>query len=326
MKRNPVPIACAALLVAASGAHAADSAKNLFQRPLRILVPFAPGGGQDTTARLLGAKMSELLGQQVIVDNRPGGAGIIAAETALKAPPDGHTMYLASTSFVVTPSLQKSLPYDTLKDFAPIMRVSSTPGTLVVHASLPVRNVRELVALAKSKPGELTFGSAGVASNSHLSGELFKVLAGVDMVHVPYKGSALATNALLSGETAVGFSNAIATLPQVRAGRLRLLAVTPAQRSRLLPDVPTIAEAGVPGFENVIWSGVVVNSATPKPAQAALHEAISRTLDLPDVKERLARDGSEPFAGDTPAQYGAFIAREIEKWRKVVQRAGIKPQ
>jgi tripartite-type tricarboxylate transporter receptor subunit TctC len=319
-------MAFACALLAAGGTHAAESLKGRFQHPLRILVPFAPGGGQDTTARLLGSKMSELVGQQVIVDNRPGGAGIIAAETMLKAPPDGHTMYLASTSFVVGPSLQKSLPYDTLKDFAPIMRVSSSPGTLVVHASLPVRNVKDLVALAKSKPGELTFGSAGVASNSHLSGELFKVLAGVDMVHVPYKGSALATTALLSGETSVGFSNAIATLPHVRSGRLRLLAVTPSKRSRLLPDVPTIAEAGVPGFENIIWSGIVVNSATPKEAQAALHEAISRTIDLPEVKDRLAREGSEPFTGDTSQQYATFIRTEIDKWRKVVQKVGIRPQ
>ena len=325
MHRKYMPAMCACLLVG-SAAHAADTLKAHFQRPLRILVPFAPGGGQDTTARLLGTKMGELTGQQVIVDNRPGGAGIIAAETTLKAPPDGHTMYLASTSLVVTPSLQKSLPYDTLKDFAPIMRVSSSPGTLVVHASLPVRSVKDLVQLAKSKPGQLTFGSAGVASNSHLSGELFKVLAGVDMVHVPYKGSALATNALLSGETSVGFSNAIATLPHVRSGRLRLLAVTPARRSRLLPDVPTIAEAGVPGFENMIWSGIVVASATPKAAQSALHEAISRTIESPEIKERLAREGSEPFVGDTPAQYAEFIRSEIEKWRKVVQKAGIQPQ
>ncbi len=319
-------VACACLLVGANTAYAAEPLKSQFQRPLRIVVPFAPGGGQDTTARLLSAKMTELTGQQVIVDNRPGGAGIIAAETTLKAPPDGHTMYLASTSFVVSPSLQKSLPYDTLKDFAPIMRVSSSPGTLVVHASLPVRNVKELLALAKSKPGQLTFGSAGVSSNSHLSGELFKVLAGVDMVHVPYKGSALATNALVSGETTLGFSNAIATLPQVRSGRLRLLAVTPAKRSRLLPDVPTIAEAGVPGFENIIWSGIVVHSATPKTAQSALHELISRTIESPEITQRLARDGSEPFSGDTPQQYASFLRTEIEKWREVVQKAGIQPQ
>lgn len=326
MIRYRVVMFCAALLLAAAAAQAAESLKGHFQHPLRILVPFAPGGGQDTTARLLGSKMSELAGQQVIVDNRPGGAGVIAAELTLKAPPDGHTMYIASTSFVVSPSLQKSLPYDTLKDFAPIMRVSSSAGTLVVHASLPVHSVKDLIALGKRKPGELTFGSAGVASNSHLSGEMFKVLTGVDMVHVPYKGSALATNALLSGETSLGFSNAIATLPHVRSGRLRLLAVTLAKRSRLLPDVPTIAEAGVPGFENMIWSGIVVSAATPRAAQSALHQAISRTLESPEIEQRLARDGSEPFIGDTPEQYARFIRSEIDKWREVVRKAGIRLQ
>lgn len=313
-------------LAATGAAHGAESLESRFQRPLRILVPFAPGGGQDTTARLLGSKMTDLIGQQIVVDNRPGGLGIIAAEAALKAPPDGHTVYLASTSFVVTPSLRKSLPFDPQKDFAPIMRVSRTPGTLVVHASLPVRNVKELVALARRQPGEITFGSAGIASNSHLSGELFKVLADVDILHVPYKGSALATNALVSGETVIGFSNAIATLPQVRAGRLKVLGVTTAKRSPLLPDVPTIAEAGVPGFHNEIWSGVVVSAATPRDMQTALHTAVARALEAPEIKERLARDGSEPFLDDDPAQYRAFIAAEIEKWRKVVRQAGIQAQ
>ncbi|MGZ9014544.1 MAG: Bug family tripartite tricarboxylate transporter substrate binding protein [Burkholderiales bacterium] len=326
MRRNALVRACAcALMLLASHAWAAESQK-VFQRPLRIIVPFAPGGGQDTTARLLASRLTDNVGQQVIVDNRPGAAGIIAGETLLKAPADGHTMYLASTSFVVTPSLRKSLPYDTLKDFAPVTRISSAPGTLVVHASLPVTTVRDLVRLAKAKPGEITFGSAGVASNSHLSGELFKVLAGVDLVHVPYKGSAPASTALVGGEVVMGFSNAIATLPHVRAGRLKVLGVTTPKRSPFLPDVPTIAEAGVPGFENTIWSGVVVNSATPKTSQTALHDAIARVLQAPDLRERLAQDGSVPFVGDTPAEYAQFIRAEIEKWRKVVQRAGIKPE
>jgi len=307
-------------------AHSADTLRSQFQRPLRIVVPFAPGGGQDTTARLLGSKITEFTGQQVIVDNRPGGGGIIAAETTLKAPADGYTMYLASTSFVVTPSLRKSLPFDTVKDFAPIMRVSNSPGVLAVHASLPVRNVKELVQLAKSKPGQITFGSAGVASNSHLSGELFKVLAGVDIIHVPYKGSAPAMNALVGGEIIMGFSNAVTTIPHVKAGRLKALGVTTLKGSPLLPGVPSVAEAGVPGFENMIWSGIVVNSATPKPMQSALHELISRTIESAEVKEQLARAGAEPFLGDTPAKYTAFVSSEIEKWGKVVRRAGIQPQ
>ncbi len=326
MIRSLMLLVPACALFAASAAHAADISKTPFQRPLRIVVPFAPGGGQDTTARLLGSKMTELTGQQIIVDNRPGGAGIIAAETALKAPPDGHTMYLASTSFVVTPSLRKSMPFDTIKDFAPIMRVSNSPGVLAVHASLPVRNVKELVQLAKAKPGQLTFGSSGVAGNSHLSGELFKVLAGVDIIHVPYKGSAPAMTALVGGEIIIGFSNVVATVPHLKAGRLKALGVTTLKRSALLPDTPSVAEAGVPGFENTIWSGIVVNAATPRAMQTALHELVSRTIESAEVKERLARDGAEPFLGDTPAQYAKFIAAEIEKWGKVVRRAGIQAQ
>ena len=326
MHRRYVSCAIVVLTLASLGAHAADTQKSPFLKPLRIIVPFAPGGGQDIIARLLATRLTEIVGQQVIVDNRPGGAGIIAGETLLKAPADGHTMYLASTSFVVTPSLRKSLPFDTLKDFAPVTRVSSAPGTLVVHASLPVRNVRELVRLAKSKPGQITYGSAGVASNSHLSGELFKVLAGIDMVHVPYKGSALASNALVSGEIVMGFSNAAATMPHVRAGRLKLLGVTTPKRSPFMPDVPTIAEAGVPGFENTVWSGVVVSAATPKTVISALHEPLSRTIQAPEFRERLAQDGAVPFAGDTPAEYAAFLKAEIEKWNKVVRQAGIKPE
>lgn len=325
MHTRILSLACASVMFVAAHANAADL-KTHFQKPLRIIVPFAPGGGQDGTARLLGAKLTELVGQQVIVDNRPGAGGIIAGETLLKAPADGYTMYLASTSFVVTPSLRKSLPYDTLKDFAPVTRIATSPGTLVVHASLPVNNVRDLVKLAKAKPGQITFGSAGIASNSHLSGELFKVLAGVDMIHVPYKGSGPASTALIAGEVVMGFSNAIATLPHVRTKRLKMLGVTTPERSPLLPDVPTIAEAGVPGFANTIWNGVVVSSATPKAQIDALHEAISRVLQSPDLKQRLANDGATTFASDTPEKYGAFIKSEIEKWGTIVRKAGIQAQ
>jgi tripartite-type tricarboxylate transporter receptor subunit TctC len=307
-------------------ALSADIQKTYFQRPLRIIVPFAPGGGQDTTARILSPKLTEITGQQVIVDNRPGGGGIIAAETLLKAPADGHTMYLASTAFVLTPSLRKSLPFDTLKDFAPITRVSAAAGTLAVHVSLPVRTVRDLIRLAKEKPGQITFGSAGVASSSHLSGELFKMLAGVDIVHVPYKGSALAVTGLVSGEVVMGFNNAISTMPHVRAGKLKLLGVTTPKRSTLLPDLPTIAEAGVPGFDNTIWNGIVVSAATPKPAIAALHDVMTRALQSQDVTERLAQDGATPVIGDTPADYAAFLKGETEKWSKVMRQAGIKPE
>lgn len=318
-------LACVLALFGAN-TYCADTTKSYFQRPLRILVPFAPGGGQDMVGRMLAAKLSDSLGQQVLVDNRAGGAGIIAAEALLKAPADAHTLYLASTSFVLTPSLRKSLPFDTLKDFAPVTRVSSAPGTLVVHASLPVNSVRELVRLAKAKPGHITYGTSGVAGNSHLSGELFKMLAGVDIVHVPYKGSALATTALLSGEVMIGFSNAAATLPHVKTGKLKVLGVTTPKRSPFLPDVPTIAEAGVAGFDNTIWNGIVVSNATPKPAVAALHEVIARVLQAPDFAARLAQDSATAFIGDTPTDYGAFLKSETEKWARVMRQAGIKPE
>lgn len=326
MIRGPIPSIAVAALALACLASAVQAQKSVFHKPLRIVVPFAPGGGQDATARLLVPKLTEFTGQPVVVDNRPGGAGIIAAETTLKAPADGHTLYLASTTFVVTPSLRKTLPFDTVKDFAPVMRISSSPGTLCVHPSLPVRSVKELVQMAKSKPGQITFGSSGVAGNSHLSGELFKTLAGVNIVHVPYKGSAPAMTALVGGEIGMGFSNVITTLPLVKAGRLKMLAVTTPKRSALLPDLPTIAEAGVAGFENTIWNGVVVHAATPKAIQAALHEAITRAVESPEVKDKLTLDGAEPFIGDTPAAYGAFIAAEIAKWGKIVRTAGIEAQ
>ena len=318
--------ACACMSLFTVAAHAAEIPKGAFQRPLRVIVPFPPGGGQDTLARLVGAKLSEVVGQQVIVDNRPGGGGIIASEATLKAPPDGHTMYIVSISFVVTPSLQKSLPYDTIKDFAPIVRISSSPGTMVVHPSLPVRSVREFVKLAKSRPGQITFGSSGIASGSHLAGELLKVMTGIDIVHVPYKGSGQVSTALYSGEIVLGFPNVVAALPHVRASRLKALGVTTAKRSALLPDVPTIAESGVPGFESTIWSGVVVSSATPRPMQSALHDAILRTFESHEIKDKLARDGAEPFIGDNPREYAAFIASEIAKWAKVVRHAGVQPQ
>ena len=307
-------------------AHAAEAQKTAFQRPLRIIVPFTPGGGQDTIARVLSAKLTEITGQQVLVDNRAGGGGIIAGEMLLKAPADGHTMYLTSTGFVVTPALRKSLPFDTLKDFAPVTRISNTPGTLVVHASMPVRNVRELVKLAKAKPGQITFGSAGVASQSHLSGELLKVLAGIDILHVPYRGSALAAGALVGGEVVMTFSSGIAALPHVKAGKLKMLGVTTATRSPFLPNVPTVAEAGVPGFENTSWSGIVVSAATPKPMVSALHEALARAMQMQDVKDRLAAETALAVTTDTPAEYGAFIKSEIEKWTKVVRQANIRTE
>lgn len=292
-------------------------------RPVRIIVPFVAGGGSDFVARVVGQKLGEGLGQQVLVDYRPGGGSVIASETVARSAPDGHTLYLAGTTFVTAPTLQKKLSFDPYKDFAPVSRVSVTPGLLLSHPSVPVRTVRELVALAKKHPGALTFGSAGVGSASHLAGELFKMLAGLDMLHIPYKGSSQVSTSLISGEISLALVNPVSTLPHVKAGRLRVLAVTTAERSPLVPEVPTIAESGVPGYENAIWTGMLAPAATPKPIITRLHEELVKTLHAPEVVERLASDGARPHPED-PARFATYLRSEIEKMAKVIRRAGIR--
>ena len=313
-----VALAAAAIALLAATAFA----QNYPNRPLRLLVPLAPGGGNDTAARLIGHKLGEALGQQVVVDNRPGGGGVIAAEIAAKAPPDGHTLYLASTSFTVASSLHRKLPFDPLRDFAAITRLTIAPGALIVHPSLAVNSVRDLVALAKARPGQITFGSAGIGSGSHLGGELFNLIAGVRLLHVPYKGSALASTAVLAGEIALAFTNPTSGLPHVKAGRLRMLAVTTAGRWPLLPEVPTIAESGLPGYEIVIWNGLLAPAATPRTTIARLHRELVHILRAPALADRLATDGSRPMV-ETPEQFARFIDHEIAKWSKVVKAAGI---
>lgn len=293
-------------------------------RPLRFVVPFAAGGGQDMSARLIGARLADALGQQVVIDNRPGANGVIASELVARAAPDGHTFYLASTAFVVAPSLAKKLPFDPLRDFAPVTRVSFAPAVLVVHPQLPVKTVADLVALARAKPGALTFGSAGVGAQSHLSGELFKMLAGVDMIHVPYKGSALATSAVLAQEVTLTFTNPANVIGHGKSGRLRLLAVTSTSRAAHLPDVPTVAEAGVPGFENAIWNGVLLPGRTPPAIVARMNREIRRILALPEVVDKLHAEGAMPYT-EEPAQYAHFLATQIARWAKVVKAAGVSP-
>ncbi|MBI4204147.1 MAG: tripartite tricarboxylate transporter substrate binding protein [Betaproteobacteria bacterium] len=292
-------------------------------KPLRLLVPLAPGGGNDTVARLVGKKLTESLGQQLIVENRPGGAGSIASETVVRAPADGYTLYLASTTFTSAPALVRKLRFDTLRDFAPITRLAVVPGALIVHASLPVKSVKEVIALARAKPAQVTFGSAGMGSGSHLGGELFKLLARVDMVHVPYKGSALVTTALLSGEVMTAFTNPISSLPHVKAGRIRNLGVTSAERWPLLPGFPTLAEAGVPGYELLIWNGIVVRTGTPPAIIERLHGELVRAIGAPEIVNHLASDGSRPMV-QSPAEFGAFLRNEVAKWDKVARAAGLR--
>ena len=292
-------------------------------KPIRIIVPLAPGGGNDTVARLVGQKLSDALGQPVIVENRPGGGGVIASEIVARSAPDGYTLYLVSTSFTAAPALPSKLPFDTLRDFAPITRLSTVPGALTVHASMPVKSVRQLLALAKARPGEVTYGSAGIGSGSHFAGELFKIASGVNILHVPYKGSALVTNALLSGEVMVGFGNPISALPHVQSGRLRILGVTSARRWPLLPQFATVAESGVPGYEQLIWNGISVVAGTPQPIVARIHAELARAIAAPDIVSQLSKNGSQPRI-EKPEEFAAFLRNEIARWQRVVQSSDIR--
>lgn len=294
-------------------------------RPIRMIIPFAPGGGTDTVGRLLGQKLAESLGQQVVIDNRPSGNGVIASDLTAKAPPDGHTIYFAGTSFTVAPSLTRTLPFDPVKDFLPVTRAVVTPAVLVVHPSLPVKSVAELVQYAKAKPGTLTFGSSGVGAASHLAGELFKLQSGVDMVHVPYKGSAPVATAMLSGEISLTFANTMTALPHVKSGKLKLLGITSKERSPALPDVPTVAEAGVPGYEHQIWHGLILPARTPDAVLSRYHAEMARAMQARDMVDRLAAEGSRPTI-EPPAVFAVFLRDETAKWAKVIRAAGMKPE
>jgi len=307
------------LAAVAPAANAADYPA----RPLRIVVPLAPGGGNDTTARLIGTRLTASLGQPVIVENRPGAAGVIASETVAKAPADGYTLYLVSTSFTSAPALVRKLPFDPVNDFAPVTRLAVVPGALIVHASLPVRSVKEFIALARARPKEITFGSAGIGSGSHFGGELFRIEARVDLLHVPYKGSALVTTALLSGEVTCAFTNPISSLPHVKAGRIRNLGIGSTERWPLLPEYPTIAESGVKGFEHLIWNGISVRTGTPPAIVERLHGELVKAAAMPDVVNHMAADGSRPMT-QSPADFGAFIRGEIAKWVRVAEAAGLQ--
>ena len=299
-----------------------SSAQSYPSKPLRIIVPLAPGGGNDTVARLVGQKLSESMNQSVIVENRAGGGGVIASEIVAKAPPDGYTLYLVSTSLTAAPALHQKLPFDTLRDFTPITRLSTVPGALTVHSSLPVKTVAQLLVLAKAKPGEITYGSAGLGSGSHFAGELFKLASGANLLHVPYKGSSLVTTALLSGEIMLSFGNPISALPHVKAGRLRILAVTSAKRWPLLPQFPSAAET-VRDYELLIWNGMAVPAGTPQPVLTRLHAELAKVMAMQDVIDRLSTDGSLPRI-ERPEEFGAFLRHEIARWEKVVKASGLK--
>jgi tripartite-type tricarboxylate transporter receptor subunit TctC len=315
---------CAVLgvLLAALSCAAPVQAQAYPSKPIRIVVPFTPGGFNDQLARVVGHKLTERWGQPVVVDNRPGGGTVIGTDLVAKAPADGHTLLVVSFAFAVLPSLQSRLPYDTVKDFAPIVLAASTPNFLVTAPGLAARSVKELLALAKAKPGSLNYGSGGNGTSPHLCMELFKSMAGVDLVHIPYKGSAPAVAALLGNQVDVMFDNAPNVLPQVKAGKLRALAVSSVKRSAIAPKLPTIAETGVPGFDVEVWFGIVAPAGTPKDVLSKLNIEINRILRLAEVAASFRRQGVEPVGG-TPGQLSAHVQSQIARWAKVVKDAGV---
>jgi len=293
---------------------------------VRFVVGFTPGGPSDILARALGAKLTDTLGQPVVVENRPGAGGNLAAEVVAKSAPDGNTWLLGNNSILATnAALYSRLGYDPVKDFAPVALVGIQPNMLVVHPSVPAHSVAELIAYAKQHPGKLNYASTGAGVASHLSAELFKAMAGVDMVHVPYKGAQPALTDVIAGQCQVMFATSASAIPYVKAGRLRALAVTTAQRSPSLPDLPTVAEAGVPGFESITWHGVVVPAQTSTAVVDRLNRAINGALRQPDLRERLEGLGVE-VVGGSPQDFAAYIAREIPKWTKVVKDSGAKAE
>ncbi len=299
------------------------TAQDYPARPIRLVVPFPPGGGNDTIARLMGQKLAPALGQQVLVDNRPGAGGTIGAEIAAKSPPDGYTLFLAGVaSHGINPNLRRQLPYDPVRDFSGVSLIASAPLLVVVHPSLPATSVKQLVALAKAKPGAINYASNGTGGSSHLAAELFMMMTGTTMVHIPYKGLSLALTDLLSGQVQLMFSSAVAMLPQVKAGKLRAIAMTGAKRSQAIPDIPTVAEAGVPGYETGSWYGIVAPAKTPRPIIERLSREIATATRSAEISRRLVDEAVIPI-GSTAEEFDAHIRRELARWAKVIAKARI---
>jgi tripartite-type tricarboxylate transporter receptor subunit TctC len=315
----------ALLLGLAAQAVAAESALAYPDKPLRIIVPFPPGGFNDTLGRFVAQHLQETWGQPAVVDNRPGGATVIGTEAVAKAAPDGHTLLVVAFPFAVVPSLYTKLPYDTAKDFAPVIFAGQTPNLLVVNPALPIHSVQDLIATAKATPGKLSYGSTGPGSSNNLSMVLFMQMAGAPMTHVPYKGSAPMVSDLLGKHIDVAFDNTPNVLPHVKSGGLRALGTSGATRSALTPDVPTVAEAGVPGYDVGVWFGLVAPVATPKDVIEKLNAELNRMLALPSMKQRFLEQGVEPVGGP-PERFGTHVLTQIDKWAKVVKEAGIKPE
>jgi tripartite-type tricarboxylate transporter receptor subunit TctC len=300
------------------------AAQSFPSKPVKLVVPFPPGGSLDAAGRAIADKLTQMWGQSVVVDNKPGAGGNIGADFVAKSPADGYTVVMGALStHAVNPSLYPKMPYDAARDFAPISLVAITPNVLVVNPSLPVNSVKDLIAYAKANPGKLSFGSGSNGSAGHLAGELFKVDTGVDMVHIPFKGGAPALQALLAGDTQLMFDNLANSMQQVKAGKLKALAVTTARRSSLVPELPTMAEAGVPGFDISTWFGIMAPAGTPPDVVAKWNADLVKVLNSPDMREKMTAQGAEATPM-TPAEFSAFIARELEKYARIVKASGAK--
>jgi tripartite-type tricarboxylate transporter receptor subunit TctC len=311
------------ILIAAAVTAGGALAQQYPSKPIRLIVPFTPGGSTDIVARIVGQKLGEALGAQVLIDNRPGAGGNIGVELAAKAAPDGYTLVMGHIgTFAVNPALYARLPYDPIRDFAPISLVAMVPNMLVVHPSLPVKSVKELIALSRSRPGQLNYGSSGAGGTPYLAVEYFKLMAKVDIVHIPYKGAAPMIIDLIGGQLSLTITGIPPLLPHVKAGKLKALAVATSKRLPLLPELPTIAEAALPGYEATSWYGVLAPAATPKEIITRLNTEIVKAIARPDAAERLSGEGAEP-ATSTPERFGAFIKSEIVRWGRVIKAAGV---
>lgn len=309
--------------LAAWAASVPAAAQAFPNKPIKIVVPYTPGGPTDIPARLVGQKLAELLGQPIVIDNKPGAGGNLGADAVAKAPADGYTLLLVTTGHAINPALYPKLAYDLTKDLAPVSQLTSSPMVVAVNPGLGVNTIKDLIALAKAKPGTLNFASAGNGASTHLAPELFSMMAGVKMNHIPYKGSAPALTDVMAGNAQIAFDFMISAMPHVRSGKLKGLATTGAARSPAAPDLPTVAEAGVPGFEVVGWNGVMAPAGTPPDVIAKLNGAIKQALAMPDVVERLTGPGAN-VVWNTPADFGSFVKAEVAKWDKVVKASGAK--
>jgi len=314
------------MFIGLAGIAALAQAQSAYPtRAVRLIVPSAPGGGTDISARILAPQLTQFLGQQVVVENRAGAGTMIGGEAVARAAPDGYTLLMGISTLAINPAMYKKVSYDALKDLAPISQAVALSNVLVIHPSLPSHNLKEFIAFAKARPGQINFASAGVGTSPHLSMELFLVLSGVKMLHVPYKGSGPGVTDLIAGHVPVMMPNMLSAQPHIKSGRIRALGVTGTKRAPGADDIPTIAEAGLPGYEAVQWYGMLAPANTPRDIISKLHAGVLRALQNPEVKQRLLNDGAEPV-GSSPAEFATYIRSETEKWAKVIKAAGIQPE